>query len=195
MNIKNLSCALTLSFAAAGSYAAPLAYPGIGSENPHGYSFTAANSGSIVAYFVDAEAGYTSTLSLFVNGVEVGSSVLNNQTSSYGDSISFDNINAGDELILRLNVLNTSNQWYSDTSLNSDGAHHIYSYNYNGDSILPAGTYIGFEDLINGGDWDYNDATFLLTNTSVTSVPVPAAAWLFGSGLLGLAGIARRRLA
>ena len=29
----------------------------------------------------------------------------------------------------------------------------------------------------------------------VAAVPVPAAAWLFGSGLLGLVGIARRRLA
>ena len=28
---------------------------------------------------------------------------------------------------------------------------------------------------------------------AVTSVPVPAAAWLFGSGLLGLVGMARRR--
>jgi hypothetical protein len=27
----------------------------------------------------------------------------------------------------------------------------------------------------------------------VTTVPIPAAAWLFGSGLLGLVGIARRR--
>jgi hypothetical protein len=27
----------------------------------------------------------------------------------------------------------------------------------------------------------------------VSSVPLPAAAWLFGSGLLGLVGIARRR--
>jgi len=28
---------------------------------------------------------------------------------------------------------------------------------------------------------------------SISSVPVPAAAWLFGSGLLGLVGIARRK--
>ena len=28
---------------------------------------------------------------------------------------------------------------------------------------------------------------------SITAVPVPAAVWLFGSGLLGLAGIARRK--
>jgi hypothetical protein len=26
-------------------------------------------------------------------------------------------------------------------------------------------------------------------------IPIPAAAWLFGSGLLGLAGVARRRTA
>jgi hypothetical protein len=35
----------------------------------------------------------------------------------------------------------------------------------------------------------YN-SSFLLTPTVV---PLPAAAWLFGSGLLGLAGMARRK--
>ena len=35
--------------------------------------------------------------------------------------------------------------------------------------------------------------TGVVTNSSATSpVPVPAAAWLFGSGLVGLAGVARR---
>jgi len=29
--------------------------------------------------------------------------------------------------------------------------------------------------------------------TSVSAVPVPAAAWLFGSGILGIAGLARRK--
>ena len=32
-----------------------------------------------------------------------------------------------------------------------------------------------------------------LNTTAVTAVPVPAAVWLFGSGLLGLVGVARRR--
>lgn len=31
------------------------------------------------------------------------------------------------------------------------------------------------------------------TGLAVTSVPVPAAAWLFGSGLIGLSGLARRK--
>jgi hypothetical protein len=33
----------------------------------------------------------------------------------------------------------------------------------------------------------------VLTAQQTPTVPVPAAAWLFGSGLLGLAGAARRR--
>jgi hypothetical protein len=34
---------------------------------------------------------------------------------------------------------------------------------------------------------------YTTTGLAVTSVPVPAAVWLFGSGLVGLAGVARRR--
>jgi len=34
---------------------------------------------------------------------------------------------------------------------------------------------------------------FAVTLTAPSAVPVPAAAWLFGSGLLGLAGISRKR--
>ena len=34
-----------------------------------------------------------------------------------------------------------------------------------------------------------------VTRMAVSAVPVPAALWLFGSGLLGLAGMARRKLA
>jgi hypothetical protein len=38
-----------------------------------------------------------------------------------------------------------------------------------------------------------NVATTYTLSDGVAAVPVPAAAWLFGSGLLGLAGTARRR--
>ena len=37
-----------------------------------------------------------------------------------------------------------------------------------------------------------NNTTFIAYET-VSAVPVPAAMWLFGSGLLGLAGMARRK--
>jgi hypothetical protein len=38
-----------------------------------------------------------------------------------------------------------------------------------------------------GGDY--------VLNVSVSAVPIPAAAWLFGSGLIGLAGLKRRQKA
>ena len=46
--------------------------------------------------------------------------------------------------------------------------------------------YLGFIDS------DFDDMMVRAKFTS-TVVPVPAAAWLFGSGLLGLIGMARRR--
>ena len=40
---------------------------------------------------------------------------------------------------------------------------------------------------------DADQPTLLDATVTVGAVPVPAAAWLFGSGLIGLVGIARRR--
>lgn len=41
-----------------------------------------------------------------------------------------------------------------------------------------------------GSTSSYN---FSIDNVTISSVPVPAATWLLGSGLLGLAGVARRK--
>jgi hypothetical protein len=43
------------------------------------------------------------------------------------------------------------------------------------------------------GDFDGDFATGSITAFSATVVPVPAAVWVFGSGLLGLIGVARRK--
>jgi len=48
-----------------------------------------------------------------------------------------------------------------------------------------------------GGEFEQDDnsgyAQFRVDAVSVSAVPVPAAVWLFGSGLLGLVGVARRK--
>ena len=44
-----------------------------------------------------------------------------------------------------------------------------------------------------GGGFDLFDKKFRADGIAVTTVPVPAAVWLFGSGLLGLISIARRK--
>ena len=45
------------------------------------------------------------------------------------------------------------------------------------------------------GIQDLNDESWAMDNLNVTvaPVPVPAAVWLFGSGLMGLIGVARRK--
>lgn len=48
------------------------------------------------------------------------------------------------------------------------------------DSMTPAGAWIGSDTSLTS-DWLF------------TAVPVPAAVWLFGSGLIGLVGFARRK--
>jgi hypothetical protein len=65
-------------------------------------------------------------------------------------------------------------------------------------------TYTG--DATWGWQWDFNiagydsvqiskDVRLEIDSTPIPPVPVPAAVWLFGSGLLGLVGIARRKKA
>ena len=65
-----------------------------------------------------------------------------------------------------------------------------------------AGLSLGTDDGIGGSPMDNGafsgfNANFDINSVEVTavtpSVPVPAAVWLFGSGLIGLVGVARRR--
>lgn len=50
------------------------------------------------------------------------------------------------------------------------------------------------EDLPNGGtDWDYNDDQFVFTSVA-GSTPEPGNLLVFGSGVIGLAGVVRRKL-
>ena len=52
--------------------------------------------------------------------------------------------------------------------------------------------WLGMEDLrFCGSDKDYQDMVVKITPVS-TPVPLPAAIWLFGSGLLGFFGVRRR---
>jgi len=58
--------------------------------------------------------------------------------------------------------------------------------------------------ILTGGTYTPTDATWTFSTTDIGSynmsvetvavVPVPAAVWLFGSGLLGLVGVARRKV-
>ena len=67
------------------------------------------------------------------------------------------------------------------------------------DAVMPGGPITAGVDVSLTDVWSDYDSNTNMTPTGVGSeitinaVPVPAAVWLFGSGLLGLVGMARRR--
>jgi len=67
--------------------------------------------------------------------------------------------------------------------------------------ILSSGSVFEFYNPNAGGDSDVsnnyqfyiNELSATATGRGISEVPVPAAVWLFGSGLIGLVGVARRK--
>lgn len=78
-------------------------------------------------------------------------------------------------------------------------AGYAYILRADGLRIIEAIDYSEYSDLSNvpyvvdGVAYNYDENGNLVAIADLSAVPVPAAAWLFGSGLLGLMGVARRK--
>ena len=178
-------------------------------ENPERYTFTAAQDGQIVAYFAGSVAGLDEVVGMLVNGVPTGITGLPDKHSNIGDSIVLGNVHAGDTLVFFDHITPDGDTWFSDVSMNRDATQHVYSAPYDGThppfgNRIPAGTYVGFEDLPRTGggipiDFNYLDDTFVFTNVAIADTPLPGALPLFATGLSGLGLLgwrrARKRLA
>jgi hypothetical protein len=174
-------------------------YPNPGKIAPT-QSFTATDSGDVIAYFYGSGAGYDDQLGLFVNGQQLGTWGLDNHTSTFGQSIDFGYVTAGTKLDFALNVLSTKTVLHSDPTLNPDGVNHTYGTVFSGQTkngvTIPSGTYIGFEDLLaSKADFNYSDEQFVLLDTTVTTLtPEPNPAWSLALGAICVgAGAFRRR--
>jgi hypothetical protein len=179
-------------------------YPNHGTENSATYTFTAIADGSVTAYFAGSGASFSEVVGMTVNGIATGITGLNDQLSHIGDSLVLNilPVHAGDTIVFfdQIAPQNGGHIWYSDLALNADGEQHAYATPYDSNSHLlvgaiPSGVYVGFEDLsiIQGGNFDYLDDTFVVTNVATNVTPLPAALPLFATGVGGLVLLAWRR--
>lgn len=184
--VSMLKAAAIFTMLSANVASAAIVYPGIGSENLQTYSFTAASSGDLVAYFAGSGAALENQLGLLVNGVSTGLVGLNNHTSSIGQSFNFGHVEAGDVLTF-VDFVTEYATWFSDPTLNGGNDNHVYSRTAAAGEAFagsPAGTYVAFEDLIfPSSDFNYFDHTFVY---AVAAVPEPST---WAMMILGFAGV------
>ena len=148
-----------------------------------------AEEGDVWARFLGSDAGYFNTL--FLDGSDA---VLFDKSSPVDSEVLVGSFSAGTELVFRIDVTDSSQSFFTgDASRNPDGLAHalaITTFDAAADTYL---TTVGFEDLLGGGDLDFNDFMFRLTNViDPIRVPAPAVVMLLGIGLAGL-GYQRRK--
>lgn len=195
----SLSCAALLAFcpaATAGAIHEPTAleFP-IGPVD--GGSMVVHENGVVRITFLGSDAGYFNELYLESDDPSTSDRLVFDRTTRYGRTFVLGNFDAGTVLTFRLHVRNTGDDFFTgDASTNPDGIAHARATTVYDPSLDLPVTMVGFEDLTGGGDRDFNDFMFRLTNVvdppaAPTEVPEPHGVALAGLGLVVLA--ARRR--
>ncbi len=188
-----VAAGLAFGLSVAAQAALPV-YGNPGVENPTANTFVKLSDGDLVAYFVGATAGLINDLGVFAGATDLGTGLSN--ADPLGTSFNYGFVAAGTTLTFYINT-SDGDTFSSDKTLNADGLNHAYSASYAGGDTIGLATfapgnyvYVGFEDLPDGGDLDYDDIQFVFEDTVVPE-PATWAMMITGFGLVGFA--ARRR--
>jgi hypothetical protein len=158
-------CAFAFTFLVSGSASASTIFaPTDGDVN---FITSTLSGGTLLAMFDDSDTSFS--------GSNLGIPVPEIVSITAG-GLNFGDYTAENEASATLNL--TGSDWFL-LAISTDGG-----TSWSGDTGY---TYLG----ANAYNVHFSDGTILEVDVKV--VPVPAAVWLFGSGLLGLVGLARRK--
>jgi hypothetical protein len=193
---------LTLTFVTTASISAwgdIIPYPDPGTIAPT-VPLTATATADIDGYFYGASAADLDLIQMCDLTSTTCSAFQLPNTSAIGTEVNFGAVTAGDVIVFNLENTSTSDTILSsDPAISDDGINHAYvtPYTATGPTAIagiPAGTFVGMEDLSlkQGTDLDYNDDQFVFTNVAA-QVPEPSLL-VMCIGLVGLLPVARRKL-
>lgn len=174
-----------------------------------GFGAAQATGPDIFVQYLGFEAAYTDDLyfSVFYGGTE--HFLFSNKTAGVGEVFSLNDamgpgfsFTTGSEVVFAMYVsaskpADDGKTYYTgDPTRNPDGLDHALWATYAGTGTYMGGTIafdhqVGFEDILNGGDEDYDDMVFATSGVEV--VPEPMSMLLLATGLIGVAGVAFRR--
>ena len=184
MRTIGLACTVAALCVGTSAYAQPIATPGT-----EGF-LVIAGANEVIAKDEGNSASFSNNLYL----QNTGEFIFNHHTSPVGSTKSLGTFAPGTELIFRLEVTNTGNNFFTGPgSRNPDGQPHA---RVQSDWLTPGTTLVSFEDLFNG-PFVYNDLSFSFTNTvgSPSGVPEPSTWVMLIAGFGLVARLMRRRRA
>lgn len=183
--IKGLVCGLlTFSGVASADVNAPHPFKSASEDKLY-----VASAGEVVVTFLSKTALYSNDLFLLGSS----SKILNNQTALEGQTFSLGNFQSGIELAFKIAVNTTGDTFFSGlASNNKDNVMHA-AFELNPNNTVT----MGFEDLMYGGDKDYDDLVFTLSNVkignaSVAAVPEAQSYAMLLAGFFMLGALKRR---